>query len=293
MAVVVHQITFHTENQLDIRFFSYIKAERKSLYNAMICDGKSFMPPFYRCLHQIFHWCYAIHLTHFCMTMQLDTFNFSVIHTFFFRNSYNTLRTDDHFIKQKSVRSNITHNTQLHPRFDLLFKLQTFFQIFKTHSNIKSTSFITQIKSEHHIAGTQDSLNKSSQLTVLINAFYKSTFYYDSIFFFDNVDHRPGLTFKCFTKNKAVCFFIPSIEKVISLFISIVFTLCLTRRYCFKCGSFSYFNCFRFFRRQRNFFTLRLYLHRLIFCFKLIFCFNRFSHNGSFQQICLLQLHFF
>ena len=46
MAVVVHQITFHTENQLDIRFFSYIKAERKSLYNAMICDGKSFMPPF-------------------------------------------------------------------------------------------------------------------------------------------------------------------------------------------------------------------------------------------------------
>ena len=86
--------------------------------------------------------------------MQLDTFNFGIIHPLFFWNDHDSLRTDNHFIKQKPVWSDITHNAQLHARFDFLFKLQALFQILKADPDVKPAAFITQIESEHHITGT-------------------------------------------------------------------------------------------------------------------------------------------
>ena len=231
---VTNQVTFHTEDKFQIRTFSFVVTERKSLHDTVVGNRQCFVSPFKSFLHQIFHRGQAVHLTHLSMAVELNALDFCIILAFRHIYFHNACRRNCHFVIGKTVGRNVALNTQTHPRLQCAFELLSIcFGIItiastKTHFNKETTRTITQVKGNGNITGTQFSFIKSNQLAVFIHSFDKLAFNDNAVFFLYDTVNGAHFTLNPFSPKVSVVFLF-SVQTIISFFKSLVVLVCFFR----------------------------------------------------------------
>ena len=178
----------------------------------MVGNRQCLVSPFKSFLHQIFHRCQTIHLTHLSMAVEFDTLDFCIILAFRHIYFHNACGRNGHFVIGKTVGRNVALNTQTHSRLQSTFKLFSIrFGIItitstKTHFNKETTSAITQVKGNGNIPSTQFSFIKSNQLTVFIHCLDEFAFNDNTVFFLYDTVNRAHFTLNPFSPKVSVVF---------------------------------------------------------------------------------------
>ena len=81
---VIHQISLASVNDLKVLIRrNRVVRIRESLHNTVICDGDRLMSPGFCPVYDVFYIGNAIHITHFCVTVQFHTFLRPGVHPLF------------------------------------------------------------------------------------------------------------------------------------------------------------------------------------------------------------------
>ena len=112
---IVHQICFHTVNDLEIIVLSNgMICIRERLYISVVCDGDGLVSPFHGTFDDVFDIGNTIHITHFCMAVQFHTFHRTGVHTGRYkgRDFFNTNDRTDGQLTVKPVNRCYTFDLQ-------------------------------------------------------------------------------------------------------------------------------------------------------------------------------------